>query len=88
MSENWNLPTSRRMSAGVFGHVRPALMVAFILVFMLWCITASASFNTSIFRPPEPGASDRAPQSVPEPASLTILATGAAAAWLARRRRK
>lgn len=70
-------------------YVRPSLIVAFILVTMLWYITADASVNSSsIFRPPEPGASFARPQSVPEPASLSILATGAAAAWLARRRRK
>lgn len=66
------------MRVGVLAHVRPALLVAFILVCMLWYITADAGeFNSSLFRPPEPGQVQRAP--LPEPGSLAVLGAGVAA---------
>lgn len=81
MSENWNLPDSDRMRAGVLRpYVRPALLVAFILVCMLWYVTADAtSFNSSnIFVPPRVGETTR-PEPLPEPGALAVLASGVAA---------
>lgn len=70
----------------MFNYVRPSLLALFVVVCMLWYVAADASpNNTSIFVPPDV---HRPTQPVPEPAALSILATGVAAALVARRRRR